>query len=173
MDAQHLVDLVADGEHRVQRRHRFLEDHRHAGAAQVPQPGARGSQHILAVEQDRAGGRHQDLFGGRSPMTVNAVTDLPEPELADDADDLALPHGERDVLDGVRAIGAGGQPDGETAEVEDGRARRPSAPRHLGVEGVAQRVAEHVHGEHGQGEEDAGEEDVVRVDAEQRSAPRP
>ena len=56
-------------------------------------------------------------------MTVNAVTDLPEPELADDADDLALPHGERDVLDGVRAIGAGGQPDGETAEVEDGRAR--------------------------------------------------
>jgi hypothetical protein len=33
MGAQHLVDLLAAGHHRIERRHRLLEDHRHACAA--------------------------------------------------------------------------------------------------------------------------------------------
>ena len=44
MRPQHLVDLAADRHHRVERRHRLLEDHRHAGGAQLPQAPVAGGE---------------------------------------------------------------------------------------------------------------------------------
>jgi hypothetical protein len=54
VDLEHLVDLRADAQHRVQRRHRLLEDHRDAVAAQLAQPFGRGLQQVFAIEDDAA-----------------------------------------------------------------------------------------------------------------------
>ena len=50
-----LDDLVADRKTRVERGHRFLEDHRQPVATQVAQSLIGGLQEIEAVEPDRAG----------------------------------------------------------------------------------------------------------------------
>jgi hypothetical protein len=55
VDLQHLVDLRTDAQHRVQRRHRLLKDHRDAVAAQVAQPLGRGLQQVFSFEQDAPG----------------------------------------------------------------------------------------------------------------------
>jgi hypothetical protein len=55
---QHLADLGADGEHRIERRHRFLENHRDILAAQRAPLGRRQRQQLAAVEADAAG-RHR------------------------------------------------------------------------------------------------------------------
>ncbi len=54
------------------------------------------------------------------PITVKAITDLPEPDLAHEADDLARIDGEADLLDGVDTVAALGQGDAEVADFEDG-----------------------------------------------------
>jgi hypothetical protein len=51
MDLQHLGDLVADPHHRVERRHRLLEDHRHGLAAQRAHLLVRRAEHVDALEQ--------------------------------------------------------------------------------------------------------------------------
>ena len=50
-----LDDLVADGEARIERGHRLLEDHRQAVAAEVAQGLVGHFQQVEAVETDRAG----------------------------------------------------------------------------------------------------------------------
>ena len=93
MDAQDLVDLLADGLDRVEGRHRLLKNHRHARAAQAPQACRRGLENVLAVEPDlaRNGGKlalrqetHDREGGNRLAGT----------RLPDDADDLAAAHTE-------------------------------------------------------------------------------
>ena len=59
VDAQHLVDLAADRHHRIERGHRLLEDHRHGGGAQLPQPAVTGADQFLADQLDAAAGRDQ------------------------------------------------------------------------------------------------------------------
>ena len=54
-----LDDLIADGEARIERGHRLLEDHREPVAAQVAQRLVGHVEQIEAVETDRAGD-----FGG-------------------------------------------------------------------------------------------------------------
>ena len=54
-------------------------------------------------------------------MTAWAVTDLPEPDFAHHADDLAGADREGDVLDGMGAVRAARQGDGEAFDGEDGR----------------------------------------------------
>jgi len=49
-----LDQLVADGEHRIERRHRVLKDHGEAGAAQRHGFRHRQIQQIAAIEFDRA-----------------------------------------------------------------------------------------------------------------------
>ena len=51
---QHFLDLEADGEHRVERRHRLLEDHRDVGAAQVLQLAARQRREVAPAVDDLA-----------------------------------------------------------------------------------------------------------------------
>jgi hypothetical protein len=53
VQAQRLGDLVADGVQRVQRRHRLLEDHADAVAAQRAQAASSSVGQLLAVEADR------------------------------------------------------------------------------------------------------------------------
>ena len=46
--ADRFRDLISDPVHRVQRRHRLLEDHRDLGTADLPQPGARRPHQLLS-----------------------------------------------------------------------------------------------------------------------------
>ena len=108
MNAQHFVDLRAAGLHGIERGHRLLEDHRHAGAAQLcacrPRACRRDSR--LAA---RCAPPPRQSSRAKSPMTEKAVTDLPEPGLADDADDLARRDIDRQLLYGEGPVRAGGQ----------------------------------------------------------------
>ena len=54
VDDDRLGDLVADGEHRVERGHRLLEDQRDAGAAHLPHLAFRERQQIASVEEHAA-----------------------------------------------------------------------------------------------------------------------
>ena len=104
VDGEHLGDLVADTHHRIERRHRLLEDHRHAVAAHPPQLARRLRQEIVALEQDTAGhgrelARQQAHDGVRGDRLARSG-------LADDADDLAGLNRERDLLDRILAVRA-------------------------------------------------------------------
>ena len=52
--AQHLGDLEPDRVHRVQRRHRLLEDHRDLAAADLAQRAVVDADQLAAVELDRS-----------------------------------------------------------------------------------------------------------------------
>ena len=84
---EHLHDLVADGEDRVERAHRVLEDHGELTAADPAQLALAHCSQVSTVEQDpaaqhRAGLRHE-------PDDGPAGHALPRPGLAHEPDDLA------------------------------------------------------------------------------------
>ena len=79
MDLQRFGDLQPDGQDRVERGHRLLEDHRDVAAAEIA--------HMLVVEieedaavEDDAALRERARCGGSSRMIESADTDLPEPD---------------------------------------------------------------------------------------------
>ena len=78
MQAQRLGDLAADGVQRVQRRHRLLEHHADAVAAQRAQRGV--------VERRQLAGRRSGSSpltcapSGSRPISASAVIDLPQPD---------------------------------------------------------------------------------------------
>ena len=76
--AQHLGDLEPDRVHRVERRHRLLEDHRHVAAADLAQGAVVEADDLAAADLDRAARR--DAFSGSRPIIANAIVDLPEPD---------------------------------------------------------------------------------------------
>ncbi len=55
VDHRRLGDLAADPHHRVERAHRFLEDHRHLRPADPVQVGLAQRHQILSVQQDLSG----------------------------------------------------------------------------------------------------------------------
>jgi hypothetical protein len=76
VDGERFGHLVADGLHRVERRHRFLEDHRDVVAAGGAPVGLGLVEEGLAVE------RMSPVAvapSGRRPISASAVMDLPEP----------------------------------------------------------------------------------------------
>ena len=75
-----LADLIADGEHRVERRHRLLEDHRDPVAADRAHLGGRQREQILAAVLDRARRRSGPGGDAISRMIDSAVTLLPQPD---------------------------------------------------------------------------------------------
>ena len=115
---QHLVDLQAAGHDRIERRHRLLEDHRHARAAQFAQPRLAGGQHVLALEQDLARGRLQGL--GQQPHDGEGDHRLARAGFAHQADDLAGIDREAHFFDRVDAVGASRQGNAQIADFEDG-----------------------------------------------------
>ena len=87
--------LGRDREHRVERGHRVLKDHRDAIAAQAPQLALAELQDVAAVESDLAAAdlgivREQPHHGGDQRGLAAAA-------LPDQPDDLAARHGEIDM----------------------------------------------------------------------------
>ena len=115
---QNLVDLLAAGHDGIERRHRFLEDHRHARAAQLAQPGLVGRQDVLALEQDLARGRLQRL--GQQAHDGEGDHRLARAGFAHEADDLTGIDGEAHLFDGMDTVAALGQGDAQVADFEDG-----------------------------------------------------
>ena len=62
MGPQHLVDLAADRHHRIECRHRFLENHRHGGRAQLPQAAVACGEQLFTDQFDAAAGGDQRTF---------------------------------------------------------------------------------------------------------------
>ncbi len=127
-------DLVADGEDRVERSRRFLEDDRNVIAAHRPQLAARQRDEIAALEADRAAGAHHAAFIDQ-PQHCERQHRLAAPRLTHQADSLAGAHLEIHAVN--RARQAFGRAEGY-AEVPDleqrrsgGRAVRRSTHRGL------------------------------------------
>ena len=104
VDLDRLLDLAAEREHRVQRRHRFLEDHRDAAAAQLAQSRRRRREQVLAaVEYPPAGRFH--VAGWEQAQDRARHHRLARSRLAHDAQDLVVPQFERHVVDSARTLG--------------------------------------------------------------------
>jgi len=135
VDFQHLRYLVADFHHRVQRRHRFLEDHRHLLAAQPAQLALGLFQQIDTMKQDLAGNR-LDLLARVQPHHGECGDRFSRSGLADNTDDLARSDRKADLLNREWPIGALGQADRQPLYFKH---RRP---------GVAGRSGLAIHGAH-------------------------
>ena len=116
MLAQHVLDLVADLADRVERGARVLEDHRDFAAAQV-------AHLVFARGLDVDAGEHHRALGDPAGAVEDAHHRIGRHRLAgaglaDDAERLALGDGDVDVLHGLDDAAAGGEFDGEVADVE-------------------------------------------------------
>jgi hypothetical protein len=157
--AQHLVDLVAAGHDRVERRHRLLEDHRHARAAQLAQPRlrwrARMSSPCSRISPAGPAAPWQQAHH------ACAITDLPEPDSPTRqtiSPGLTVKLTLRTAWP-VAALGQARRSSTEVADVEDRVAAMRSTSDflgHLRVERVAQTVAQDVDRQHRHRQEDAG-----------------
>ena len=97
--ADRLGDLVADGEHRVERRHRLLEDHGHGVAADVAHLVVRELQQVAAIEQDLAGhGAPRSFDEAHRRHRRDA---LAAARFADHPQRLTVPDLEADPVDGL------------------------------------------------------------------------
>ena len=110
VDAQAFGDLLADLHHRVERRHRILEDHRHFGAPDGLALAQRHGDQLLALEEDRA--RPDGVAPGQQAHDRARQDGLAGAGLADDAE--------------------------RPAPIQRERRRRPLAPAASGVEMGAQ-----------------------------------
>ena len=86
VQAQRFGDLAADRQHRIERRHRLLEDHRDAVAPNPPDTGVVERQQVLAFEQDTAILDPSRL--GNQPQDGERGDALARPALADDRQGL-------------------------------------------------------------------------------------
>ena len=123
--ADGLHDLLADGEHRVERGHRLLEHHGDAGAADALHAGIGEAGEVFAGEADFAGGDacgrlRQQAHDGEGGDALAAAG------LADDAEDFAFVEGEGDILDGGDLAARGGEGGGEVATESRGIGTKPS-----------------------------------------------
>ena len=101
VELHRLGDLVADREHRVQRRHRLLEDHRDLVAADLRQLALLERDEIAVLEQDAR------VLGDSArpvdqPHHRERSDGLAGPRLADDAERAALRDLEVDAVDGAQ-----------------------------------------------------------------------
>ncbi len=94
-----LAELAPDGEHRVQARHRVLEDHRDLPAPDVPHLLV-GELDQVAIAEERAAGGHATR-PGQDPHQRQRGHALAAAGLADDPERLARGDVERDPVDGV------------------------------------------------------------------------
>src|SRR3954447_1401515 len=110
-----------------------------------------------------------NAFFGNSPITACAVTDFPEPD-SPTTQTISLAATER--LMPRTACERSPSPAMVTERLATSRTGSAISDllRHLGIERVAQSVAQHIDGENGGREEHAGIDDVVREQAEHLSA---
>ena len=128
---EHLGDLVADPHQRVERRHRLLEHHGDAAAAQSEPLVFIQSQQVPLIKKNLAS-LTADRIGQEAHQGVGAHR-LAGAGFADHAEDLAGDEIERHAVDGVVAVGAGRQRQLEVIDDDDGfalgHAQRPSLLR--------------------------------------------
>ncbi len=118
MDAQYFVDLAADRHHRIERGHRFLEDHRHGGGAQLPQPPVARAKQLLADQPDAAAERRQRALLQQSHYRQRRDR-FARSAFADQAQGFAFTHLQRDAVDDPRAPRILAEADDEVVDVED------------------------------------------------------
>ena len=116
--AQHLVDLAADRHHRIERRHRLLEDHRHGGGAQLPQAAVAGGEQFLADQFDAAAGRRQRALL-QQPHHRQRGDGFARSAFADQAQRFALAYLQGDAVDDARPLRRLAEADDEVVDVED------------------------------------------------------
>jgi hypothetical protein len=104
VELQHLLELVADGEHRVQRRHRLLEDHRDRRAAHVAQLAPRQAGEIAAAEVDLAARVDDRVLRRQQPEDRERGDALPRAGLADQRDRGVARDVERDAAHRVERV---------------------------------------------------------------------
>src|SRR6185295_9846275 len=102
MRREDLVDLLAATHHRIERRHRFLEDHRHPGAAELAQPRFTGGKQIFSVEQHASAARPE--LGWEQSHHRLRDHRFSRARFADQADNLAGCDVEAHPIDRVRAF---------------------------------------------------------------------
>ena len=132
MDANRFRDLIADGEHRVQARHRILKDHCDVAAAELGHAILGQVQEVddLAVasaEADRTA-FNPARRAGEKAHDGKAGHGLPRPGLADDREGLALGDAERHPVDGAHDASIGMEVGPEVLDAEHRLSERHSAP---------------------------------------------
>ena len=98
MQLNRLADLRADGEHRIERRHRLLEDHRDVVAAHRAHLRLVELREIAAVELDRAGDNPTRRIGNE-PQHGERGDALAAAGFADNRQRLARTQRKREVVD--------------------------------------------------------------------------
>src|SRR5436190_15564057 len=127
---ERLADLPADGQHRIQRGHRVLEDHRDLAAANAPQRPVPEPQQVTPPEERGAAG---DVTGPRQDAEQRECGHaLAAARLADDAERLARADLERDAVDGVDGAAVGAELDAQPLDLEEEVRRHQIRPRSLG-----------------------------------------
>ena len=117
MDDERFGDLRRDGEHRVERGHRLLEDHRDVLAAQPPHGVARQPGKVLAAEQDAAA---DDASGMRrqQPHDAQRGHRFAAAGFADHGDEFARAHIVAHAVDGTDDALAGGKLDAQILDAQ-------------------------------------------------------
>ncbi len=117
MHHERLGDLVADGEHRVERRSRLLEDERDSGAADRLHLALGGVHQAAALEPDvSAGDAARRLY---EPQDRQRGHRLAAARFADQADGLAAADREADVVDGVDGAARGLEPRRQVLDLQE------------------------------------------------------
>ncbi len=149
-----LDDLLADGEDRVERGHRLLEDHRDLLAADACASRAAPSvEQIASLEHDAAADDPARRLASR-PQDRQRGDALAAARFADDAERLARARPRRRRRRTARTTPA--SPKKASAGSRRGAAARSyRPPSRAGIERVAQPVAEEVEGHHREEDRDA------------------
>ncbi len=148
--AQHFLDLRAHAHHRVEGRHRLLEDHGQVAPAPLAPLRRRQRGQLLGIQRD-APARAFDRLGQQAHHRQRQHA-LAAARLADHAQHLAGTERERHVIED--AVAAAGQHGGEMIDGED-RAHLSPHPR---VEHVAQPVAQQVEAQHRHDDRNTGKQ---------------
>ena len=155
---QRLGDLVADRQHRVERRHRLLEDHGDlARRAPRATAGSARPSRSRAVERDRC--RHDASRGAAAGrISDSAVIDLPQPDSPTSASVLAASTMDVEAVDRRDRPATRAELRPSARDVDQERAH---PARSLRVERVVEPVADQVQRQHRHHDRDAGDGDQV------------
>ncbi|CDN42283.1 hypothetical protein BN871_BC_00130 [Paenibacillus sp. P22] len=143
---QRLDDLLADLEHRIQRRHRLLKDHGNVVAAHGPQLVRLHGKQIAAVELDGA----SDDFAGRAfhqPHDRHRRNAFAAAGFPDDAHRFAGPHMQAHSVDGPHRAGFRAEMRFQLLNMQQ-VFHDPHLPSLFRVQNVPQTVAENIDGDY-------------------------
>ncbi len=110
-----LGDLAADVEHRVERRHRVLEDHPDAATADAAQHRRRRAEQLRPSKRTEPAAT---ALTSSKPRRRQHRCALARARLADDGSDLATVHGEVEPAHGMDLAATHREADVEAADVE-------------------------------------------------------